>query len=189
MAHALTGIRALLALPFALLMTRADAGAAALAALVLAAAIATDVLDGAVARRRGTATAVGGVFDHAADCWFVTSGLAAGAARGAFPWILPVLVAAAFAQYVADSYWVHRGRALRPSALGRYNGILYFAPLGGDVLVRAGLRALQPAVTLLAWMLVVSTVLSMAERLWAIRRASRRDPGWCAGGKGDRPPR
>jgi len=188
MANALTAARVLLALPFAFLMTGGGARHAALAALVLAAAIATDVLDGALARRRDTATAAGGAFDHAADCFFVTSGLVAGAVRGAFPWILPILVAAAFAQYVVDSYWVHRGRALRTSALGRYNGILYFAPLGGDILVRAGFPGLQPAVTVLAWVLVVSTVLSMAERLWAVRRPSRRAPGSPAGERGD-PPR
>jgi phosphatidylglycerophosphate synthase len=189
MANALTAARVLLALPFALLMSQGGARPAAGAALVLAVAIATDWLDGRIARRRGTATAAGRAFDHATDCFFVTSGLAAGAARGAFPWILPVLVVAAFAQYVVDSYWVHGGRALRPSALGRYNGILYFAPLVGDVLVRAGLGALQPAVTVLVWMLVVTTVLSMGERLWALRRPSRRDPGSPAGGRGDRPSR
>ena len=170
-------------------MAGGDARSARLAAFVLVAAIATDLLDGAVARRCGTATAVGGTFDHAADCFFVTSGLAAGAARGAFPWILPVLVAAAFAQYVMDSYWAHREGALRTSGLGRYNGILYFAPLGGDVLVRAGLQALQPAVTVLAWTLVVSTAVSMGERLWAIIARSRRDPASPAGETGDRPPR
>src|SRR2546425_9590520 len=138
MANALTAARVLLALPFVFLMTGSGARHAALAALVLAAAIATDVLDGAVARRRDTATAAGGAFDHAADCFFVTSGLVAGAVRGAFPWILPILVAAALAQYLADSYWGHRGRALRTSAPGPYNGILYFAPLGGEGSRRAG---------------------------------------------------
>src|SRR3954469_24328056 len=105
MANALTAARLLLAVPFAWLMARADARSAALAGLVLAAAIVTDVLDGPLARRRGTATAAGGLFDHTVDFLFVTSGLAAVAARGAVPWILPFLVVAAFAQYVADSYW------------------------------------------------------------------------------------
>ena len=111
------------------------------------------------------------------------------AVRGAFPWILPVLVAVAFVQYVVDSYWLHRDRALRTSALGRWNGILYFAPLGGDVLVRVGLPALRPAVTALVWLLVTSTLMSMGERLWAVTRASRTAPGSHAGGTADRPPR
>src|SRR2546426_11037867 len=91
MANALTAARVLLALPFAFLMIGGGARHAALAALVLAAAIATDVLDGALARRGDTVTAAGRAFDHAADCFFVTSGLVAGAAPGALPPVLPIL--------------------------------------------------------------------------------------------------
>ena len=166
MANALTAIRLILALPFAYFMASGDSRHASLAALTLAVAITTDLLDGPVARRQGTATPAGRAFDHAADFLFVTSGLAAGAARGAFPWILPVLVTAAFAQYVIDSYWVDRRPTLRPSRLGRYNGILYFAPLVGDILVRAGCRFLQPLLTAIVWLLVVSTALSMGERFF-----------------------
>src|SRR5919106_638388 len=100
-----------------------------------------------------------------------------------------LVVAAAFAQYVVDSYWMHRGRALRASALGRWNGILYFVPLGGDVLVRAGLEDLRPAVSMLAWILVVTTMLSMVQRLWAVTRRSRTAPGSPDAERGDPPPR
>src|SRR6266542_4284730 len=131
MANALTALRVLLTVPFAFLMTRGDRWSAAPAGIVLVAAIATDLLDGVVARRRATDTSAGGVFDHAADCLFVTAGLAAGAVRGVFPWMLALLVPAAFAQYVVDSYWGHRGRALRTSGLGRWNGVLYFEQLAG----------------------------------------------------------
>ena len=105
MAHALTTVRFLLIVPFAVLMAHGEPHRAALATGVLA-AIATDVLDGVIARRHGTASAVGGLFDHATGCLFVTAGLAAGASRSAFLWVLPVLVSTAFAQYVADSYWL-----------------------------------------------------------------------------------
>jgi len=165
MANLLTTFRLVLAFPFAVLMAAGGAFEATLAALALGAAIATDLLDGPVARRRGTASTAGGAFDHAADFLFVVGGLAGGAIRGVFAWILPVLVAAAFAQYVIDSYWIHRRRALRPSRLGRYNGILYFAPLGGDILARLGLTALRPLVTAVVWLLVASTVASMGQRL------------------------
>ena len=60
-------------------------------------------------------TALSGTFDHASDFLFVTSGMFAGAFRGAFPWILPALITAAFAQYVIDSYWIHRQTKLRGS--------------------------------------------------------------------------
>src|SRR5205809_7821406 len=116
MANALTAARVLLALPFAFLMTGGGARHATLAALVLAAAIATDVLDGAPARRRDTVTAAGRAFDHGADCFFVTSGLVAGAVRGGFPAILPIPVAAAFAPDGVDSHCVPGGRPRRTSA-------------------------------------------------------------------------
>ena len=186
MAHALTTVRLLLIVPFALLMIRGEAHHAALALVLLALAIATDVLDGVIARGRGTASAGGALFDHTTDCLFVTAGLAVAAGRGAVPWVLPVLVAAAFAQYVADSYWLHRGRALRTSRLGRWNGILYFAPLVGDVLARLGWSGLRPAVTLLAWALVASTLVSMGERLWAVRALRRTARGSLAAGTADR---
>ncbi len=181
MANTLTTLRLILAIPFAWLMASGEPAHAALAALTLAAAIVTDLLDGVVARRRGTATAAGRAFDHGADFLFVVSGLTAGAVRGVFPWILPLLVTAAFAQYVIDSYWVDQRRSLRPSRLGRYNGILYFAPLGGDILVRLGLRFLAPLQSAVVWLLVASTALSMGERLvrsWRSRREQlpRRPP-------------
>ncbi len=185
MAHALTTLRLLLVVPFALLMAHGDPARAPLAGLLLAAAIATDLLDGVIARRRGTASAGGALFDHATDCLFVTAGLAAGAVRGALPWILPVLVAAAFAQYVADSYWLHPGRTLRTSRLGRFNGILYFGPLIGDIAVQLGVGWLRPLVTLLAWALVMSTLVSMGERLRAVTALRRTAPGSLAAGIGD----
>jgi phosphatidylglycerophosphate synthase len=184
MAHALTTARLLLVIPFALLMAQGDPYHAAVAAFVLVAAIATDLLDGVVARRRGTASAAGGAFDHTTDCLFVTAGLAAGATRAAFPWVLPVLVAAAFAQYVVDSYWLHRGRSLRTSRLGRWNGILYFAPLGGDIVVRLGVSGLRPVLASVVWALVTSTVISMGERLWAVAALRRRAPDSLAAGTG-----
>jgi cardiolipin synthase (CMP-forming) len=172
MANTLTSLRLILTLPFAYLTAEGGSRHVLLAAVLLAIAIASDLADGPVARRLGTATKAGRAFDHTADFLFVVSGLAAGAWRGAFPWILPVLVTAAFAQYVIDSYWAGGGRTLRPSRLGRYNGILYFAPLAGDLLVRAGFSMIEPLLTALVWLLVASTLVSMGWRLarsWARR--------------------
>jgi predicted outer membrane lipoprotein len=90
--------------------------------------------------------------------------LFAGALRGAFPWILPVLITAAFAQYVIDSYWIHRHTKLRGSKLGRYNGMLYFVPTCMDILIRMGFMFLQPLLTILVWLLVLSTLVSMVQR-------------------------
>ena len=118
MANALTALRLLLVAPFAFLMTKGDVRSAAFALLVWAVALITDFLDGPIARRRGTVTAWSGTFDHTTDYLFVTSGLFAGALRRVFPWILPILIVAAFLQYVIDSYWIHRQRKLRGSKLG-----------------------------------------------------------------------
>ncbi len=169
MANALTAVRLFLVVPFAYFMVRGDARSAVFALVVWAVALATDFLDGPIARRRGTVTPFGGTFDHTTDFLFVTSGLFAGAYRGVFPWILPALIVAAFAQYFIDSYWIHRHRKLRGSKLGRYNGMLYFAPPCMEILVRLGARLLQPLLTMLLWTLVVSTLVSMGQRLWLSR--------------------
>ena len=165
MANALTAIRLLLVLPFAFFMAREDAHSAGLALIIWTVALASDLLDGPVARRRGTVTSFSGTFDHTTDFLFVTSGIFAGAYRGAFPWILPILIVAAFAQYFIDSYWIHRHAKLRGSRLGRYNGMLYFAPTCMDALIRLGGRFLQPLLTVLVWLLVLSTIISMGQRL------------------------
>ena len=52
-----------------------------------------------------------------------------------------VLIVFAFSQYVADSYWLHRAKQLRMSFLGRWNGVLYFAPL-----LLIGVWELQPQI-------------------------------------------
>jgi len=165
MANALTAVRLLLVLPFAFFMAKGDRRSAIFAFVAWVVAVITDFLDGPIARRRGTVTAASGTFDHTSDFLFVTSGLFAGALRGAFPWLLPVLVTAAFAQYVFDSYWLHRHTQLRGSKLGRYNGILYFVPSIMDVLIRMRFRFLGPLLTILVWLLVLSTLVSMAQRL------------------------
>ena len=165
MANALTAVRLFLVLPFAFFMARGDMHDAIFALVTMVVALTTDFLDGPIARRRGTVSAASGTFDHTSDFLFVTCGLFAGALRGAFPWILPVLITAAFAQYVIDSYWVHRQSHLRKSQLGRYNGILYFVPLCMDIFIRLGLRLLQPLLTALVWILVLSTLVSMGQRL------------------------
>jgi phosphatidylglycerophosphate synthase len=138
-------------------------------------AVGTDLVDGRIARARGESTHFGGLFDHACDALFVTTGLAALAASGIVPAWLPVLVAVAFAQYVLDSRWL-AGEPLRASALGRWNGVLYFVPLG-IVVTReaAGLGSPSDLVVAgLAWALVVSTALSIADRGLTLLRIRRR---------------
>lgn len=162
-ANGLTASRVVAAPLLALAILRE---AHAVALLLFAAAVVTDLLDGRLARRRGEASNLGGLLDHGADAVFVTAGTGALACAGVVPGLLPWLIAAAFLQYVVDSK-IAVGNSLRGSSLGRWNGIGYFVLLGIPV-VRDGLGLGWPGASLLAglaWLLVVSTVVSMAERL------------------------
>ena len=169
MANALTAVRLALALPLAFALARPDLLSPGVVALLIGLAIATDFLDGPVARRQGTASAAGMLFDHGTDCLFVTSGLTGAAIAGSITPILPALIPFAFGQYVFDSYVWHRQRQLRASYLGRWNGILYFVPI---VLVAASrmpfpagfASLLQLAARALAYLLAASTVVSMLDR-------------------------
>lgn len=171
-AHLLTGTRLLLVIPFASWMLRDDAASRALAAGALVVAIVTDLLDGPAARRAGAGgSAAGRAFDHGTDFVFVTAGLFAMAARGASTFWLPALVCVAFAQYVIDSYVLHRQRELRMSQLGRWNGILYFVPLCADVVSRSVGGALAVPIVWLCWALAASTLVSIGDRLMSARAA------------------
>ncbi len=170
-ANALSAARLLIAAPCAYAIW---IGAWTIAAALFVVAVATDVFDGIVARRRGEVTALGGLFDHSIDALFVTLTLAALAAIHIVPWLLPPLAITSFVQYVWDSKALS-GAPLRASVLGRWNGIGYYAIVGTATLQHAlGVAWPTPAwVSIAAWLLVGSTLVSMADRgyaLWRVRR-------------------
>ena len=149
----------------------------ALAAGVFVAAVATDLADGPLARRRGTASALGGVLDHTADAVFVAVTLWALAYHEAqqgidlVPGILPLFIVLAFGQYLLDSRAL-RGQPLRGSWLGRANGIAYFV-LAGIVIWREALAwhwIWAEAIYVGGLAVVVSTLASMALRLRALAK-------------------
>jgi len=173
-AHLLTGVRLLIVIPAALVFAGSTPGMWPLPAAFVAVAIATDYYDGIVARALGTASPAGQLFDHTTDFLFVTAGLWGAAAAGAVTSALPVLIAVAFVQYVVDSYFLHRQKELRMSRLGRWNGILYFAPLVIVALARLPMpRGVEPALLEFAfaasWLLVLSTAVSIVDRALAVR--------------------
>jgi len=144
-----------------------------LAAGIFVMAVLTDLADGPVARRFNHASPAGGLFDHATDALFVAVTLAALAATGYVNAILPGLVAVAFVQYVLDSRAL-AGAVLRTSLIGRYNGIAYYV-LAGIPIIReaAGLGwPPDPWVAAFGWLLVITTVASMADRALALLRRS-----------------
>jgi CDP-diacylglycerol--glycerol-3-phosphate 3-phosphatidyltransferase len=132
----LTGLRLALVTPFLVACGgAADGGALARAAvpLLYAVAVATDVLDGWVARRSGTASRRGQLFDHATDVLFVGSSLSLFAAGGRLSWWVPAAVLGAAATY-AHAVW-RNGRAgvdaqRARSPIGHAAGVLNYALVG-----------------------------------------------------------
>lgn len=145
-----------------------------LAAILFAVAVVTDLSDGPVARRFGHASPMGGLFDHATDALFVSVML------GALAWVdlinpwLPVLVMAAFIQYMFDSRAL-AGAHLRTSQLGRYNGIAYFVMAGIPVIRNAFGWDWPPFewISALGWLLAASTLVSMIDRARALLSSDR----------------
>jgi len=176
-ANALTALRLLLILPSVWFISRLDFAGAA---LVFCLAVATDLLDGPVARARQEVTPLGGVFDHSVDASFVACSLASLALLDeplSVTPVLPVLVLVSFIQYALDSK-VLAGHTLRASSLGRYNGIGYFVLLGIAVIgpVIGAPLGLTPdrlalLVPMIGWLLVVTTLVSMLDRFVAYQKA------------------
>jgi len=141
------------------------------AAIVMSLAVASDMLDGHLARRRGQVSSLGGLLDHASDAVFVTATLAALALSAVVPLVLPVLVAIAFIQYALDSRSLS-GRPLRASRLGRYNGIAYYVLAGFPSMQHALAIYLLPETWFMwiGWVLTISTLASITDRFLSRRR-------------------
>lgn len=167
-ANALTLLRLVAAPVCAYLIT---SGRDVEATIVFALAIVTDFADGPLARKRGQSSAFGALLDHGTDATFVVMGVSALVYRGLAPMLLPLLIALAFIQYTLDSRALE-GQQLRASALGRWNGIFYFVFLGTPI-IRSTLGWSWPGneiILALGWLLLLSTSVSMADRLFALRR-------------------
>ncbi len=140
----LSGARGLLAIAIFERIAARDLDAA-LVLLVVAAA--SDLADGALARRLDATTRAGAYLDVAADLLVVLAGFGGLAAVGAMPLWLPLVPLAAFALFLGTS-----GRA-RPvyDPLGRYFGGFLFGALAAALALR------DPA----AWSAITAAVLGM----------------------------
>ena len=179
MANLLTAIRLILVIPVTWGLADSSIIPGQVLLLLIFVAVATDYLDGIVARANQTASEKGQLFDHGTDFLFVTSGLAGCAYAGLINPALPAVIVIAFAQYVLDSYYLHQQRDLKISFLGRWNGIFYFAPLMIIACSRLGLGqdvsdVLEYVTALVAWILLASTILSIFDR--AIAPKNRPEP-------------
>ena len=148
-----------------------------LAGMIFAGAVASDLLDGIIARWRSTVSNLGGVLDHTADAVFVVvtlwgiAYLEVGTEADVVPGILPWFIALAFLQYLFDSKAL-AGQALRTSWLGRTNGIAYYVVAGTVIGKNAlGLDWLPgEAIYWMALAVLLSTLLSMLDRLRALTK-------------------
>ncbi|MCK6553505.1 CDP-alcohol phosphatidyltransferase family protein [Candidatus Binatia bacterium] len=132
LANALTALRVALTPVFVFLVVGdAEAWWGGLAVPVFALVAASDVVDGRLARRAGTASRAGRVFDHLADIGFLVSALGAYVALGVAPWWVPGAMATAFGTYVAATWLARSPRTPRRGAwVGHLGGIANFAVVG-----------------------------------------------------------
>jgi len=96
-----------------------------LSAIALGAA-ASDFLDGRIARWTHSAGRFGRWLDSAADIVFVLTALLCETYAGVIPVYLPVLVAASFTQYAADSLLIRGSVVPVKSRLGHWGGIFNY---------------------------------------------------------------
>jgi phosphatidylglycerophosphate synthase len=169
MANLLTTIRLFLVVPIAWAFANPDFISALVLCALIFVAIASDYFDGIVARATNTSSPWGQLFDHGTDFVFVTCCLGALTYSGVIHPFLPILIIIAFSQYVFDSYFLFRDKQLRMSFLGRWNGVLYFAPLVLVAISRLSFLAIvEPllvlSVSFLGLGLTASTIASIIDR-------------------------
>ena len=138
LANAFTFLRVVLVPVFAWLLVIREPSAPGLAALVFAAAAATDGMDGWVARRLHLVSGFGQFLDPLADKLLIGVALIALASDGRMPWWA---VAAILGREVAVSLWrivlARRGRSMPASRLGKLK-------TGSQILAVLLLTALDP---------------------------------------------
>jgi phosphatidylglycerophosphate synthase len=139
-ANLLTGLRILLTPLFVFTVLRAVDSSiwGAFAVLQFAAAAASDVWDGRLARRAGRASEFGRWFDHLADIGYLLPALGVYVYLDELPWWVPLSVAAAFTFYVVDSQRRSRSQApdstapprLIGSRIGHIGGVCNYILIG-----------------------------------------------------------
>jgi phosphatidylglycerophosphate synthase len=147
-----------------------------MAVLVMyAIAVATDFLDGRVARHHGTASSRGQLFDHATDVLFVGASLVVFASSGRISWWVPAAVIGAVAAY-AHAVWRDgrvgtdgrggAGAGGARSAVGHAAGVLNYI-LVGILAVDVAIPALVPGWLLgtTATTVVAANTLAVAGRI------------------------
>jgi len=169
-ANLLTGLRLVLTPAFIALAWHAGPGAALLFVVIAA----SDVWDGRLARRYGSASRTGRAFDHVADIGFILSASSMYALQSLVPWWVPAAIGGSFAFYVIDSWSLSAAApALIGSRVGHLAGICNYSLIG--VLVfnnTAGIHLLPPAfLDKLFWLVPLYSAAAVISRLAARRPA------------------
>ena len=155
------------------LATAIVAGRAEFATALFALAVATDFADGAVARRYGESSPLGGLIDHAIDATLLRA--RPRCARGGWRRALGAAGSrCGCLRAVRARLEEPRRRALRASRLGRWNGIAYFVAVAVPI-VRDTLGWSWPgagARLVARRCLVATTLVSMADRALALWHAA-----------------
>ena len=135
--NALTLLRPVCTGPFVLLWVQAHTTPGSWtgwgALILFLVIVATDLLDGWLARRRRQESVLGRTLDHGCDVLFILTALGSFASRGLVPWWLPSAIAWSFALYVLDSWWRTAAQPqprLLTSRLGHIGGVLYYVVIG-----------------------------------------------------------
>jgi phosphatidylglycerophosphate synthase len=154
--------------------------------------VATDILDGWLARRLEQASSVGRALDHSCDVLFIVTALSTFVRRGLVPWWLPAAIAWAFMLYALNT-WGRPGAPPQPprqrQQLGHIGGVLYYVTTG-IVTFHAGMAEqwLPPSV-LWGWFLAMALLAGVSgsghlRQLW-----HRIAPAYRAGPRAESPPR
>jgi phosphatidylglycerophosphate synthase len=150
--HVLTALR-LLSAPLLWWLIGGGALGWALALLVLA--MISDYADGQIARRWGRPSTAGAYFDVVADFAVIVAVFAGLAAGGALPPWLPILIAAAFALFLATS----RAGPTIYDPVGRYVGALLFSAAALALAV-----PLPAVMTAVLWVSTAALIATIAAR-------------------------
>jgi phosphatidylglycerophosphate synthase len=172
-ANLVTGLRLALTPVFIALACRAGAAGWG-AGLLFVVIAASDVWDGRLARRYGTASRTGRTLDHVADIGFILSASSMYAVQSLVPWWVPAAIGGSFAFYVIDSWALSAAApALIGSRVGHLAGICNYSLVG--ILVfnnTAGIHLLPPALLdKLFWLVPFYSAAAVLSRLAARRPA------------------
>ncbi len=159
----------------------ADIGYGLAALLLFGLIVASDTLDGWMARRRQQESALGRVLDHVCDVSFILMALGFFVLQGWAPWWLPVAIAWAFGLYASRSWWLTvgtTGPTLIGSRLGHLGGILNYGAVGLVALdLCTGRMPWAASVLHIVFILLASLALiSGLEHLYALLAMRRVNP-------------